>query len=127
MFSELPGESIVDRVIEHHIPTIPGAVPEYKKQTYSMSGEQLGELKKQLRELLAKGFIAPSTAPFAAPVFFRPKPDGSLRMVIDYRSLNKITIRDEYRMPKIHDLINRLGKAQWVSKLDLQSGYHHAR
>ncbi|PHJ21918.1 retrotransposon ty3-gypsy subclass, partial [Cystoisospora suis] len=77
-----------------------------------------------LKELVDKGFIVPSQSPVAAPVFFVGKKDGSLRLVIDYRPLNRITIKDDYPIPKIHDLINRLGKATWFTKLDLQKGYY---
>lgn len=76
MFRELPREWTIDQVVEHHIPTLPGAVPEHAKHSYSMSDEQLDELKKQLRGIVAEGFILKSTAPCAAPVSFRPKQAG---------------------------------------------------
>lgn len=123
-FKELRGEWVTNREIEHHIPTVPGALPEYHRHSYNVRNEQLGEHKKQWRGFAAKGFFVPSTAPRAAPVFFRPKSNGSLRLAIDHRNLNHITIRD---VPKIHDLINTLGKAQCFSMLHLQSGYHHLR
>lgn len=92
-----------------------------------MSDDQLDELKRTSREMLAKGFIVPSTVPCAAPVFFRPKTDGSLRSVIDCRRLNNMNIKDGCPLHRIQDQINRLGKAQWFSELNLQSGYHGVR
>ncbi|PHJ19134.1 retrotransposon ty3-gypsy subclass [Cystoisospora suis] len=99
-------------------------LPDYARQYYNLSDQHLHELKEQLRTLLEKNCIAPSQAPVAAPVFFVAKKDGGLRMVIDYRPLNAITIREDYPCPRIHDLINRLGKAKWFSTLDLQQGYY---
>jgi hypothetical protein len=82
------------------------------------------ELKKQLSELLDKGHISPSNSPFGAPVLFVKKKDGSLRMCIDYRALNRATIKDSYGLPNIIDLLDRLARAKVFSKLDLKSGYY---
>lgn len=109
--SESLGEWIIHSFIEHHIARIQGTTREYQNQSYDMRDEQLAELKKQLPDLLAKGYIVPSRASCAAPIFVRPEADGSLRLVTDYRNLKKMTIRDEYPMPKVHGLRNRLGKA----------------
>lgn len=124
VFQDLPPGGVENRVIKHKIPTVPGQLPYYPKQCYNLFGDHLKELKAQLKERLGKGFIVPSQSPIAAPVFFVGKKDGTWRLVIDYRALNGITIKQEYPIPRIHDLINRLGKAQWYSKLDLQAGYH---
>ncbi|PHJ18738.1 rna-directed dna polymerase [Cystoisospora suis] len=113
------------RVLKHFDPTGFLHLPSYSKQCY-LSDEHLLELKKLLTELLEKQFIVPSKAPIAAPVFFVGK-DGSLRMVVDYRPLNRLTIREGYPMPRIQDLINRLGKAKWFSKFDLWSGYYQVQ
>jgi hypothetical protein len=79
-------------------------------------------------ELLRKGFIEPSTGPFGAPILFVAKRDGSLRMVIDYRALNKITIKNKYPLPRIEDYVHdSLQGAKVFSTLDLQSGYHQLR
>ena len=75
-------------------------------------------------DYLAKGWIRPSTSPYGAPVLFARKPDGSLRMCIDYRALNKQTRKDKYPLPRIDDLLDRLSKATVFSTLDLASGYH---
>ncbi|PHJ19126.1 dna rna polymerases superfamily protein, partial [Cystoisospora suis] len=118
----------MERPQKHHIPTVPGEMPAYKKHTYAMSEDHLRELKELLRVLLEKGFIVPSNSPIAAPVFFvGKKGTEKLRMVIDYRGLNRITIKDDYPIPRINDLINRLGKGSWFSKLDLASGYYQVQ
>src|SRR5271154_5507148 len=84
----------------------------------------MNELKKQLADLLAKGFIRPSTSPFGAPVLFVHKKKESLRLCVDYRTLNKITIKNRYPLPRIEELMNRLAGAQYFTKIDLYSGYH---
>ncbi|KAK5833777.1 hypothetical protein PVK06_017635 [Gossypium arboreum] len=92
-----------------------------------MAPPKLEELRKQLIELLDVGFIRPSKAQFGAPVLFQKKHDGSLRMCIDYRALNKITIKNRYPIPLIADLFDQLGNTRWFTKLDLRSGYHQVR
>jgi hypothetical protein len=82
------------------------------------------ELEKQLKELLAKGLIEPSTSPFGAPVLFVRKKDGSLRLCIDYRALNAITSRNPYPLPRIDELIDKLSHAKYFTSLDLATGYH---
>lgn len=124
VFEELPPHGAVEREVKHQVKLIPGEVPQYHAQNHSLSKDDLQELKKQIKELLEKGFIEPTQAPFAAPVFLVPEPGGEgLRMVVDYKALNKITIKHEYPLPRVQDLIQRLGKGQWYSKIDLQKGY----
>ena len=82
------------------------------------------ELRTQLDELLAKGFIKPSSSPWGAPVLFVKKKDGSMRLCIDYRELNKVTIKNRYPLPRIDDLFDQLQGASYFSKIDLRSGYH---
>jgi hypothetical protein len=89
--------------------------------------EELEELKRQLKELLEKGLIRPSTSPYGAPVLFVRKKDGTLRMCIDYRGLNAITIKNKYPLPRIDELLDRLYGAKYFSKLDLRSGYWQVR
>ncbi|CAI7873798.1 unnamed protein product [Closterium sp. NIES-54] len=80
-------------------------------------------MKKQIEYLLDRQLIRPSTSPYDAPVLFTPKPDGSLRMCIDYRALNKQTVKNKYPIPRIDDLVDQLRGATVFSKLDLRSGY----
>ena len=92
-----------------------------------MPPQELEELKKQLRELQAQGFIRPSSSPWGAPVLFVEKKDGTLRMCIDYRSLNEVTIKNKYPLPMINDLFDQLEGATVFSKIDLRSGYHQLK
>jgi len=87
----------------------------------------LGELKKQLEELLEKQFIRPSVSPWGAPVLLVKKKDGSMRLCVDYRQLNKVMIKNRYPLPRIDDLMDQLIGAEVFSKIDLRSGYHHIR
>jgi hypothetical protein len=92
-----------------------------------MALSELKELKKQLQELLDKGFIRPSTPPWGVPMLFVKKKDESMRMCIDYRELNKVTIKNRYPLPRIDDLLDQLQGARVFSKVDLRSGYHQVR
>ena len=82
------------------------------------------ELKKQIDELLAKGFIRPCVSPWAAPVIFMEKKDGTKRLCVDYRGLNQVTIKNKYPLPRIDALFDQLKGAMVFSKIDLQSGYN---
>jgi hypothetical protein len=88
---------------------------------------ELDELKKQITYLLEHGLIQPSISPWGAPVFFRPKKDGTFKLCIDYRDLNKSTIKNRYTLPRIEDLINRVHSAKVFTKLDLWHGYHQVK
>ena len=92
-----------------------------------MAPMELKELKKHLEELLDKGFIRPSTSPWGAPVLFVKKKDGSLRLCIDYRQLNRIIVKNKYPLPRIDDLLDQLKGANVFSKIDLRSGYWQLR
>jgi hypothetical protein len=92
-----------------------------------MALSELKELKKQLQELLDKGFIRPSTPTWGVPMLFVKKKDESMRMCIDYRELNKVTIKNRYPLPRIDDLLDQLQGARVFSKVDLRSGYHQVR
>lgn len=99
-------------------------MPDYPRACHHLPLEQLKELEEQLKHLTEKGYIVPSNAPTPASAFLAKKKDASLRVVIDYRALNAITIKTEYPLPRISDLLDRIGTARWFSTLDLQSGYH---
>ncbi|GJU11987.1 putative reverse transcriptase domain-containing protein [Tanacetum coccineum] len=122
---ELPGLPPA-REIEFGIELISGAEP-ISKAPYRMAPVELKELKEQLQEMLENGFIRPSVSPWGAPVLFVKKKDGSMRLCIDYRELNRITIRNRYPLPRIDDLFDQLQGAKYFSKIDLRSGYHQLR
>ncbi|XP_049364359.1 uncharacterized protein LOC125829149 [Solanum verrucosum] len=115
-----------EREVEFPIELIPGSTP-ISITPYRMAPAELRELKSQLQELLERGFIRPSVSPWGAPVLFVKKKDGTLRLCIDYRQLNRITIKNRYPLPRIGDLFNQLKGAKVFSKIDLRSGYHQLR
>ena len=84
----------------------------------------LTKLKIQLQELLDKGYIIPNVSPWWEPVLFVKKNDGTLSLCIDYRQINKVTIKNKYPLPQVNDLFDQVGGAKVFSKLDLWSGYH---
>ncbi|WP_375607632.1 reverse transcriptase family protein, partial [Bartonella sp. AC142YNZD] len=92
-----------------------------------MAPAELKELKIQLQDLSDKGFIRPSTSPWGAPVLFVQKKDGTLRLCIDYRKLNRVTIKNKYPLPRIDDLFDQLKGSHYFSKIDLRSGYYQLR
>ena len=116
----------LDREVEFTIDLITGTEP-ISIHPYRMAPTELRELKAQLEELLSKGFIRPSISPWGAPVLFVKKKDGSLRLCIDYRQLNRVTIRNQYPLPRIDELFDQLQGSRVYSKIDLRSGYHKLR
>jgi hypothetical protein len=114
------------REIHFSIDLLPGSA-HVSKAPYQMSLLKLTELKIQLQELLDKQYIRPSVLPWGAPVLFVKKKGGTLRGCIDYRQLNKMTIKNKYPLPRINDLFDQVGGAKIFSKLDLQSKYHQVR
>jgi hypothetical protein len=92
-----------------------------------MDVKDLAELKKQTEELLSKGFIRPSSSSWGAPTLFVDKKDGSRRLCVDYRSLNEVTIKNKYTLPRIEDLFDQMRGAKVFSKIDLRSGYHQLK
>ncbi|KAI3821769.1 hypothetical protein L1987_09341 [Smallanthus sonchifolius] len=114
------------RQVEFRINLVPGATP-VAKAPYRLGPFEMQELASQLQELLSKGFIRPSHSPWGAPVLFVKKKDGSFRMCIDYRELNKLTIKNCYPLPCIDDLFDQLQGSTCFSKIDLRSGYHQLR
>ena len=93
--------------LSHTIRLEPGAVPPFRRP-YRLSLQEREEVEKQVRELLAKGLIEPCASPYGAPVLFVQKKDGTLRMCIDYRGLNKVTVQDRYPLPRIDELLDSL-------------------
>jgi hypothetical protein len=122
---ELPGMP-PDRDIEFAIELQPGTTP-ISKRPYRMPPTELAELKKQLQELLDKGFIRPSTSPWGCPALFVKKKDESLRLCIDYRPLNVVTIKNKYPLPRIDVLFDQLVGAKVFSKIDLRFSYHQIK
>ncbi|EFA76153.1 reverse transcriptase, partial [Heterostelium album PN500] len=98
-----------------------------KSKLYPVPIAHLEELKKQINDRLNKGWIKRSRSPFGSPILFVSKPDGGWRLCVDYRELNKITVRDDYPLPRINELLNNTRLAYWLSKLDLLDGYHQIR
>ncbi|KAL2237397.1 UNVERIFIED_CONTAM: Transposon Ty3-I Gag-Pol polyprotein [Sesamum indicum] len=124
--NELPGLPPHREVNFEIDDTIPGAAP-ISIAPYRMAPSELKELKKQLEELLDKRFIRPSISPWEALVLFVKKKDGSMRLCVDYRQLNRITIKNKYPLPRIDDLLDQLKGATVFSKIDLRSGYSQLR
>eukprot|EP00253_Pinus_taeda_P022081 PITA_22081 len=122
---EIPGLP-PKRDIDFTIELIAGAAL-VSRTPYRMSVPELTELKMQLQELLDKNYIRPSVSPWGAPVLFVRKKDGTLRMCIDYRQLNKLTIKNKYPLPQIDELFDQVKGATVFSKIDLRSGYHQIR
>jgi hypothetical protein len=122
---ELPGMP-PDRDIEFIIKLIPGTAP-IAQRPYRMNPQELEELKKQLADMLSKGLIRPSASPWGSPVLFVDKRDGTIRLCVDYRRLNEVTIKNKYPIPKIEDLFDQLNGARVFSKIDLQTGYHQLK
>ncbi|EDN10041.1 hypothetical protein HCAG_05844 [Histoplasma mississippiense (nom. inval.)] len=108
---------------EHRIDLEPGARPPFMP-IYNLSETELAALREYLKNALDKGWIQPSSSPAGAPILFVPKKDGGLRLCVDYRGLNRITIKNRYPLPLISELLDRLSKAKVFTKLDLRDAYH---
>ena len=111
------------RDVVHEIRTEEGAKPP-SQPPYRLSPSEQDKMEEQIKDLLAQGFIRPSASPYGAPILFVPKKDSRWRMCIDYRALNKQTVKDQFPLPRIDSLLERLGQAKVFTKLDLASGYH---
>jgi len=115
-----------DREVEFGIDLLPGTQP-IPIPPYRMAPTKLKELKEQLRDLLDKGFIRPSCSPWGAPMLFVKKKYGSLCLCVDYRQLNKVTMKNKYLLPHIDDFFDQLQGSQCFSKIDLRAGYHQLK
>ncbi|GJR69884.1 putative reverse transcriptase domain-containing protein [Tanacetum coccineum] len=122
---DLPGLPLT-RQVEFQIDLVPGVAP-VARVPYRLEPSEMKELSEQLKELFEKGFIRPSSSPWGAPVLFVKKKDESFRMYIDYRELNKLTVKNRYPLPRIDDLFDQLQGSSVYSKIDLRSGYHQLR
>jgi hypothetical protein len=123
---DLPSGLPPRRDIDHQIELTPGAKPVYHALR-RMSPIELDECKKQVEALEKAGFIRPSKSPYGAPILFVKKKSGEMRMCMDYRALNDVTIKNRYPLPRIDELFDRLLGAKYFTKIDLRSGYHQIR
>ena len=114
------------RPYDHTIDLEEGATPPYGP-IYSMSETELKALREYLDDMLGKGFVRPSNSPAGAPILFAKKKDGSLRLCVDYRGLNRITRKNRYPLPLIQELLDKLKGARHFTKLDVRWGYNNVR
>nr|GEX93555.1 putative reverse transcriptase domain-containing protein [Tanacetum cinerariifolium] len=115
-----------EKIIRVPFGRVPGVAP-VAWAPYRLAPSEMKELAEQLQELFDKGFIRPSSSPWGAPVLFVKKKDGSFRMCIDYRKLNKLLVKNRYLLPRIDYLFDQLQGSSVYSKIDLRSGYHQLR
>lgn len=120
---EMPEELPPKRNVSHCIPLEPNALPPFRPM-YRVSPAKYKEIEIQVADLLKKGFIEQSTSPFGAPVLFVKKKHGTVRLVIDYRGLNKVTIKNKYPLPRVDDLLDWLGSTYFTSLIQM-SGYQY--
>ena len=122
---DLPGLP-PDREVEFSIELEPGTAP-ISRRPYHMAPRELAEMKKQLEELMEKGFIRPSSSPWGCLAIFVKKKDGTLWICVDYRPLNVVTVKNKYPLPRIDTLFDQLAGAKVFSKIDLHLGYHQIK
>ena len=125
VFQEVPSLP-PDQEIEFAIELVPGTA-QISKAPYRMAPAEVAEFKKQLQELLDKGLVQPSVSLWGAPVLFVRKKDGSIRLCVDYRELNCVTVKNKYPLPRIDDLFDQLAGTTVFSKIDLRSRYHQLK
>ncbi|MCO5599560.1 hypothetical protein L7F22_053666 [Adiantum nelumboides] len=124
---DIPGELPPKRGDDDHmIELTPGSSPP-NKPPYRVSQAQQEEIMRQVNELVEKGMVRPSSSPFCSPVLLVQKKDGTYRMCVDYRALNRITIKNRFPVPRVEDLFDKLQGSTYFSRIDLKSGYHQIR
>ena len=111
------------RKVKHEINLLPDAVP-MKRRPYPLPPHKLETMRTQIQELSKNGWIESANSPWGAPILFVPKKSGELRMCVDYRDLNSVTVDDSFPLPRIEVMLHRAAKATVFSKLDLASGFH---
>ena len=126
VFDDLPDRLPPRRGESHKIQLVDGATPP-KPRYYKLSPTEKREVEFQLNNLLRKGYVTPSHSPYGAPILFKDKPDGSFRMCIDFRALNKQTIKNRFPLPRMDDLLDMLVDAKYFTSLDLQQAYHQVQ
>ena len=126
MFEEIPPGLPPKRGFEHIIELEKDAKPVITTP-YRNPQKYMDEIEKAIQELLAMGHIQPNSSPFASPVVLVKKKDGTMRICIDYRALNKKTIKNCYPIPRVDEIIDEIHGAVYFSKIDLRSGYHQIR
>jgi len=119
---EIPSYGLYD----HKIPLIEGSTPHWGP-IYKLSPIELETLSKYIEENLRKGFLRHSQSPYGAPIVFARKKDGTLRICVDYRGLNKLTIKNRYPLPLIGELLDRISRAKVMTKFDIRDGYNRLR
>ncbi|MCO5561094.1 hypothetical protein L7F22_014715 [Adiantum nelumboides] len=124
--SDLPRGLPPTSDVQHRIDVLSGTKP-VSKSPYRLSASEAKEVESQLADYLARGFIRLRTSPWASPVLLVKKKDGSMRMCVDYRGLNAITIKNTYPLPRVDELFDQLHGARYFTKIDLRSGYNQVR
>jgi len=119
VFSDKPGRT---NLCTHHIELLPNSRP-IRCRSYRLNPEKTQHLKKEIEELLKLGIVSESESAWSAPVVLIPKPGGGLRLCTDFRKTNEVTVADPFPMPRIDDLLDRVGKAKFLSKIDMTKGY----